>query len=99
MSFIFARQCRSKMTKGGKEGLLFFVLSSLMEPEKKKQVEEAMLGAPKDLKGDIREGTASPSDSERKLQKEVDDLRMALGLGGDKRGGVGGISRVGRQRQ
>ena len=52
-----------------------------VEDSKVSDANLATIQAMKDLKCDIREGTAPPSDSERKLQKEVDDLKMALGLG------------------
>ena len=72
----FIRICRVKKTREEK-GLLSYTLSELKaEPAVTDPALHRIMTA---LGGDVRQGTAPPSELERTLQKDVDALNQQLG--------------------
>jgi hypothetical protein len=60
--------------------VLFYSLSELMEPVQKFAIENAIHKLLFLTKAEIKPGTAPPSEAEKKIQQQVDQLRADLGL-------------------
>ena len=77
---LFVAQARLKQVKDGEKMILFYSLSTLMAPADRHATDTALHQCFESLKGEVKAGTAPPSEAEKKLQKKLDNLRTELGL-------------------
>ena len=80
LGYKFVTQARLKVVKDPENLVLFYSLSELMEPVQKFAIENSIHKLLTSIKGEIKPGTAPPSEAEKKIQQQVDALRTELGL-------------------
>ncbi len=76
-AWLIISQIRYKETKEGK-GVVNFALSDMLEPGRRHRLEIALYHALVALGSEVRPGAAPASDSERKVQKQIDVLKAKL---------------------
>ena len=85
LGYKFVTQARLKVVKDPANLVLFYSLSELMEPTKKFTLEHGIHQLMLTVKAEIKPGTAPPSEAEKKIQQQVDQLRAELGLTNNKK--------------
>ena len=75
---MYIAQARLKQVKDPEKMILFYSLSTLMPPVLRHAMDTALHQS--FLKAEVKAGTAPPSEAEKKLHKDLDNLRAELGL-------------------
>ena len=94
MGHCWIRQARIKELKEEGKMLLNYGISNLLEPEKAFRMERALHGCFMIFGCQVKPGTAPPTLAEKKLQKDIDALKVELGwkVGSGKGGSKGTAS-------
>ena len=80
MGHKFVSQARLKVVRDPEKMIVFYSLSTLLDPQIRCKMDNALHKVIVNLKGEIKPGTAPPSDAEKKIQSQVDELREELGI-------------------
>ena len=82
----FIAQCRVRVLKDTEHMILYYALSSLIEPTLGHRLDAALHRCFLVMGSEIKQGSAPPSLAEKKLQEHINDLKKELG---HKMGGRG----------
>ena len=79
LAYLQIAQDRARPTKDETKGVMFWSLSSAMDPVEAAALNRSLMEVCQHLGGEVKQGGAPPSPAERKLKQDIANLKKTLG--------------------